>query len=73
MTLRRSRTFVPGADSQADEHLEVLEEHGFYVVVYSEDPLDWVARFDKTWTESFNWANNMASTHNFRKGGSEPL
>lgn len=76
MTLPRSRIVAPGADPHEGERLlEVMEESDCYAVVYKGDPLDWVARFDKQWSESFDWANHMASTHNFRKegsGGGEP-
>jgi hypothetical protein len=56
---------TPG--QQVDGTLAVRETKGAYLVVRSEDPDDWLARFEKGADfPAREWAENMASIYNRR-------
>lgn len=44
--------------------LKVVEHEAEYYVVYADSEQDWIARFDKSWTEAKEWAYHMADTYN---------
>jgi hypothetical protein len=46
--------------------LILIEEEQEYVLAFSEDKLDWIARFDKSWSEAYNRAKNMKNLYNQR-------
>lgn len=52
---------------QVDGRLAVREEETAYLVVRSEDPEDWLARFEKgRGFPAREWAENMVSVYNRR-------
>ncbi|MBP1155765.1 MULTISPECIES: hypothetical protein [unclassified Paenibacillus] len=53
------------------ERLKVVERPLEYIVVYSENELDWVAKFDKSWVEAKSWAYHMVEVYNSRLSQSE--
>jgi hypothetical protein len=53
---------------QVDGTLAVREVEGAYLVVRSEDPGDWLARFEKgPGFPAREWAENMVSVYNRRR------
>jgi hypothetical protein len=55
---------------QVDGTLAVREVEEAYLVVRSEDPGDWLARFEKApGFPAREWAENMVSVYNRRRAG----
>lgn len=48
------------------ERLKVIETSNEYLVVYTENELDWVAKFNKSWVEAKSWADHMVEVYNSR-------
>ena len=54
-------------DPQVDGKLAVREEEAAFLVVWAEDPGDWLVRFEKSPDfPAREWAENMVSVYNRR-------
>ena len=53
------------------ERLKVIDRSDEYLVVYTGNELDWIAKFDKTWVEAKRWADHMVEVYNSRLSHSE--
>ncbi|MED4292236.1 hypothetical protein [Priestia megaterium] len=45
-------------------YLTLVESDEEYILVFSRDKSDWIARFDKSWSEAYKWAKNMQNLYN---------
>jgi hypothetical protein len=48
------------------ERIMVVEKEKEYYVVYEEAEQDWIAKFDKSWSEAKDWAFQMVDMYNER-------